>query len=109
MSYFIRPGKKPGSGFKQSAVTWRIVWTTIQTLVGIALMGALVAGALMYFGLPWTWVTLFLGLWVGLPIAGWYYSADLVKRLTRATLPNPYNPDHARLIRIVNKLFPKTG
>jgi len=98
----------PSRDPRQSALR-RLVWTWLQTLLGTAVMGGLVTAALVVFGIKLSWGFAFLGLWMVIPLFGWYFSAQMVKRLTGCRPPNPYNPDHMRLVRIVDKLFPKTG
>lgn len=108
MSKSTRPGGR-ATRSPHGFIVWRLVWTWLQTLAGIALMGGLVTAALLYFGLQLTWGALFLSLWIIIPLLGWYFSGHLVKRLTGCRAPNPHNPEHQRLVRIVDKLFPKTG
>ena len=50
-----------------------------------------------------------LGLTALMPVVSWFFSTDIVKKLTRCEAPNPDDPDHARLIRVVDRVFPKTG
>jgi len=107
MSDTSKPGGGPGP--RTGYVIRRLVWTWVQTFFGFALMGGLVTGALMYVGLKPTIGVVFLSMWMIVPLFGWYFSAQVVKRLTGCRPPNPLNPEHARLVAIVDKLFPKTG
>ncbi len=109
MSDTPKRGGGPHPGPRTGFIVWRLVWTWIQTLLGFALMGGLVTGALLLVGLKPTIGVVFLSLWMVVPLFGWYFSAQVVKRLTGCRPPNPLNPEHARLVAIVDKLYPKTG
>lgn len=87
----------------------RLVITWIETLLGTLVMGGLTAAAMIMIGFHWTTGAAILALWILLPIIGWYHSANIVKRLTGCIPADPQNPQHQRLISIVDKLFPKTG
>lgn len=102
-----QPNKQPG--FNAGAVSGRILWTWIQTLLGIGLLAALSVGTVLFLGFNWGIGVGILCLWLILPVFGWYFSSNLVIRLMRCQPPDPRNPNHARLVRIVDALFPKTG
>src|SRR5207237_2494036 len=87
----------------------RLVFTGAQTLLGFALMGGLTAWALMFFGLHWSWGVAVLSFWAIIPVVSWWHSATMVMKLTGCKPADPMNPDHARLIAIVDRLYPKTG
>lgn len=92
-----------------SAISRRISKTWIQTAIGILFLAALSVGGLWYLGFHWSIGTVILGLWVLFPLLGWYHSGTLVKRLMRCQEPDMNDPDHARLVRLVDKIYPKTG
>ncbi len=103
---------KPGKGLSgpgRRATIWRLTWTWIQTLLAIAVMGGLTAGALLHFGLHFSWAVAVLSLTMILPLVSWYFSSTFVKHLMGCKPADPLNENHARLIRIVNRLYPKTG
>ena len=96
-------------GFDSRAISRRIVLSWMQTIAGILLLAALTSGSLFLLGFHWSFPLVILGLWVILPLLGWYHSGTLVRRLMRCQEPDPLDPEHARLIRIVDDLLPKTG
>ncbi|MBX3152172.1 M48 family metalloprotease [Candidatus Obscuribacterales bacterium] len=92
-----------------SAIKRRISMTWIQTALGVLFLAALSVGGLWYLGFHWSFGMIILGLWVLFPLLGWYHSGTLVKKLMRCQAPNLNDPDHARLVRLVDKLYPVTG
>ncbi len=92
-----------------SAISHRLTMTWIQTILGILFLTALSATGIWWMGFHWSVGSVILGLWILFPILGWYHSGALVKRLMRCQAPDMNVPEHARLVRIVDKLFPKTG
>jgi heat shock protein HtpX len=109
MATHKKPTGMTASGPRRGVIIWRLIWTWLQTLLGFALMGSLVAGAFMFFGFNWSWGVGLLTLWMVIPMVAWYNSARMVKRLTGCKAPDPSNPDHMRLVKIVDRLYPKTG
>jgi heat shock protein HtpX len=103
------PGGQPDGELNRSAILLRLAWTWTQTLAGFVLMGALLASALHFVGMAWTTGAIILLVWSIVPLLGWYFSAEIVRVLTGCKAADPRNPKHLRLIRIVNRLFPKTG
>ncbi|HEY9773690.1 MAG TPA: M48 family metalloprotease [Planktothrix sp.] len=101
--------KNTGPVFDQRAISLRLTATWLQTAFGIGLMGALVALALHVCGVHWGFGVAILSLFAILPIVSWWFSAPLIKRLTRCAPPDPTDPEHMRLVRVVDKLYPKTG
>lgn len=100
---------RPGGDPVRRAALARLLWTWVQTLLGTAIMGGLAASALAILGLSLTWSAAFFSIWMLIPVVGWYFSAQMVKRLTGCRAPDPHNPEHQRLTRIVDALYPKTG
>jgi heat shock protein HtpX len=95
--------------FDTGATNFRLFLTWTQTLLGLAAMGALIAGALHLVGFHLGWGVAILSITAVIPLVSWYFSAPLIKRLTRCMPPDPENPDHMRLVKVVDNLFPKTG
>lgn len=94
---------------KPRSVSTHIVKTWFQTIAGVVLLAALSASALWYFGLHWSWILGVMLLWVAMPIYGWFTSAETVKKLTQCEDPHPEDPEHQRLVRLVDEIYPKTG
>jgi len=92
-----------------SAISRRLNTTWVQTILGILFLAALSVGGLWFLGFHWSIGTVLLGFWVLFPVLGWYHSGTLVKRMMRCQTPDMNDPDHARLVRLVDKLYPKTG
>lgn len=109
MKKFNTPsGKPPTVDPDAIARQLRINW--LRTIFGILLMGGLSAGVLYMFGMHWTLATVILLLFsVVMPVFGWYNSGNLVLKLMKCKEPNMDNPDHARLVRLVDELYPLTG
>jgi len=95
--------------FNSGATTLRLMLTWAQTVFGMIVMGALLAGAVHLLGFHFGFGVALLSITAVLPLLSWYFSAPLIKRLTRCTPPDPDDPDHVRLVRVVDNLFPKTG
>lgn len=96
-------------GVNSAAISHRLSSLWLQTVLGILFLAGLTAGTLFFFGFHWSVGTIVLGIWILLPLFGWYNSGTLVKKLMRCQEPNMNIEDHARLVRIVDELFPKTG
>lgn len=91
------------------ATRWRVFVTWAQTVMGIAFMGALIAVALHLVGFHWGVGFAVLGITAVLPIVSFFFSAGIIRHLTRCAPPDPQDPDHMRVVRIVDALYPKTG
>lgn len=96
-------------GTDPSAVSTRLKSMWFQTFLGIGLLAGLSVLGLALLGLNWSVGVIVIGLWTVLPLFGWWNSASLVKRLMRCQEPDPTNPQHMRLVRLVDGLMPKTG
>lgn len=99
----------PRPGFNPDAVHAHVFWTWVQTFLGIATLGALTAVAFHFLGFAWSFGVIVLSVTTILPLFSWYFSAPLIKKLTRCSTPDMEDPEHARVVRIVDRLFPKTG
>ncbi len=96
-------------GFDAAATKRRLASTWFKTIFGITLMSVLAVSALMYFGLSFTWGVVLLAAWSLVPVFSWYHSGTLVLKLMKCRAPNAHNPDHQRLVRLVDELYPVTG
>ncbi len=96
-------------GFDAAATKSRLTSTWLKTIFGITLISVLAVSALMYFGLSFTWGVVLLGAWSLVPAFSWYHSGTLVLKLMKCREPNAHNPDHQRLVRLVDELYPLTG
>lgn len=96
-------------GFDAAATKRRLASTWFKTIFGMTLMSVLAVSALMYFGLSLTWGVVLLGAWSLVPVFSWYHSGTLVLKLMKCREPNAHNPDHQRLVRLVDELYPVTG
>ncbi|MBS1997056.1 MAG: M48 family metalloprotease [Cyanobacteria bacterium SZAS LIN-2] len=104
------PNKPPVPTFDEKAVARELRNNWIKTFAGMGLLSVLSLGALALVGVQFSFILVIFGLLsVVLPIFSWYNSASLVKRLMRCEKPNTFNPDHMRLVRLVDELFPLTG
>ncbi|HMO21324.1 MAG TPA: hypothetical protein PKC98_10190, partial [Candidatus Melainabacteria bacterium] len=98
---------QPGVNTGKVASHIRKAW--MQTVGGILLLAVLSTAALSMLGLHWSILVGLMIFWVISPIYGWFNSAKMVKKLMRCELPNPFDPRHQRLERLVDELFPLTG
>ncbi|MGH9550424.1 MAG: M48 family metalloprotease, partial [Terriglobales bacterium] len=96
-------------GFSSGSVARRVLYTWAQTLGGIAFLGALIAGTLHLLGFHFGFGFAVVGIFALIPLFSFWFSAPLIKKLTRCAPPDPEDPDHMRLVRIVDNLYPKTG
>src|SRR5437763_1340632 len=80
MAHMLTPDPEPGTN--GGVITWRLVWTWIQTILGVAFISALLVSALYLFGLHWGLGVAVLSLWAAVPLLGWYFSANIVRVMT---------------------------
>jgi heat shock protein HtpX len=97
------PEYQAGETNAQVAKAW------MRTIFGIALMGVLTAGAVLLVGFHLSIAAVVLGLFALLPVISWFYSDEIIRKLTRCERPNAEDPDHVRLMAVVERVFPKTG
>lgn len=98
---------QPGVNTGKVASHIRKAW--MQTIGGILLLAGLSTAALFMLGMHWSILVGLMIFWLISPIYGWFNSAKMVKKLMRCDPPNPFDPRHQRLERIVDELFPLTG
>lgn len=98
------------SAVDQDAINRELRGNWIRTIIGILAMGGLAFAGLVLLGLNFTVATVILLFFsVLMPVFGWYNSANLVKKMMRCREPNLMDKDHARLVRLVDELYPLTG
>lgn len=100
---------KNTNGLNTGAIRRRLFFTWVQTLLGVALLAGLTAGAFVLLGFSWSVGVIVLLVWSLLPLLSWWHSGTLVLKLMRCQPPNPNNANHRRLVQIVDQLYPKTG
>lgn len=98
---------------EKSGILRRRIETWLKTLAGFLMMGGLIYAAL------WTATSVFhvpfefkLGFWIAYPlltVVGWWYSAQISLYIMKCTPADPNDPQGARLIAIVDRVFAKTG
>lgn len=96
-------------GFDVAATKRRLASTWFKTIFGMTLISVLAVSALVYFGLSFTFGVVLLGAWSLVPVFSWYHSGTLVLKLMKCREPSAHNPDHQRLVRLVDELYPVTG
>lgn len=96
-------------GFDAAATKSRLASTWFKTIFGMTLISVLAVSALVYLGLSLTWGVVLLGAWSLVPVFSWYHSGTLVLKLMKCRAPSEHNPDHQRLVRLVDELYPVTG
>jgi heat shock protein HtpX len=104
------PNQKPPAAFDEKAAIRQLRINWIKTGLGIGLLSVLAFGTLYAVGVKFSLILALLSLFgIALPLFSWYNSAKLVKRLMKCEKPDPSNPDHMRLVRLVDELYPLTG
>lgn len=91
------------------AVRRRLIETWIKTILGYLAMGGLIFAALWGFGFSYKFQFGFSTLWILLPVVMWWFSAKIALMMTKSTAADPGNPDHKRLIDIVDRVYAKSG
>jgi len=94
---------------KFPAIRRRLIETWIKTLLGYLAMGGLIFAALWGFGFSYQFKLNFSLLWIFLPVVMWWFSAKIALTLQKATPADPSNPEHKRLIDIVDRVYAKSG
>lgn len=91
------------------AIRRRLIETTVKTILGYLAMGALIVGALALTGFTYKFQLNFSLLWIVLPVPMWWFSAKIALAITKSKPADPSNPDHKRLIDIVDRVYAKSG
>lgn len=94
---------------KYSQMRRRLLVTWLKTLAGYGAMGALVFAAFAGFGYSYEFKLGFGLLWFLVPVLSWWFSAKIAIAMTKSTPADPSNPEHQRLIAIVDRVFAKSG
>ncbi|MBC7998418.1 MAG: hypothetical protein IAF58_10765, partial [Leptolyngbya sp.] len=84
-----------------------LFWAWTKTIIGYLVMGSLVFGALWAFNFQYT--VGFGLLWCLLPVVMWWFSAKIALAVTKSVPADPANPEHQRLLTIVDRVFAKSG
>ena len=105
MAHKVIPPDHP----KYPAIRKHIFMSWMKTLLGYGAMGGLIFLALWGFGFTYEFKLSFGLLWMLLPIVMWWFSAKVAILMTKSKPADPNNPDHARLMEIVDRVFPKSG
>ena len=95
--------------FNSAAIKSRLALTWAQTLFGIGLTGALVAGAFLFLGFHLSAAVIVLALTLVIPLVSFFFGHTLVRQLTRCQEPDAMNPDHEMLLEVYDELWPVTG
>lgn len=95
---------------KFPAIRRRLFWTSVKTILGYLVMGALIAFAMHFLHVKITAIFGFGLIWALLPVVMWWFSADIaIKVMSKSVPADPSNPEHKRIIDIVHALFAKSG
>lgn len=87
----------------------RLLVTWLKTLLGYGAMGALVFAAFAGFGYSYRFQLGFGLLWFLVPVLSWWFSAKVAIAMTKSTPADPNNPEHQRLLAIVDRVYAKSG
>jgi heat shock protein HtpX len=87
----------------------RIIETWLKTIVGYLAMGGLCLAAFKLFGSSYHFQLGFGLLWIFLPVPLWWFSAKIALAMQKAVPADPNNPEHKRLIEIVDRVYAKSG
>ncbi|MBU6450961.1 MAG: M48 family metalloprotease [Cyanobacteria bacterium REEB67] len=93
--------------FKQ--IRRRILETWAKTIVGYLAMGGLVLAALAAFHFSYHLQLGFGLFWFLVPVLSWWFSAKVALAMTKSTPADPANPEHKRLLEIVDRVYAKSG
>lgn len=105
MTHRVIPKDHP----KYPAIRRRLIETWLKTILGFGMMGGLIALALWAFGFSFSQLGFFGILWLVLPVVMWMFSAKVALFITKSVPADPNDPVHARLLRIIDAAFPKSG
>lgn len=94
---------------KFSQIRKRLLFTWLKTIAGYLAMGALCWAAFAGFGYSYRFQLGFGLLWFLVPVISWWFSAQVALAMTKSTPADANNPEHKRLIAIVDRVFAKSG
>lgn len=87
----------------------RMLETWGKTILGYLAMGGLVWAAFAGFGYSYRFQLGFGLLWFLVPVVSWWFSAKVALAMTKSTPADPNDPEHKRLIDIVDRVYAKSG
>ncbi|MBZ0184653.1 MAG: M48 family metalloprotease [Candidatus Obscuribacterales bacterium] len=105
MAHRVIPPDHP----KYPAIHKQVLINWVKTLAGYLTMGALIFLALWAFDFTYRFQLGFGLLWFLLPVVMWWFSAKVALAMTKSKPADPTNPQHARLIAIVDSVYPESG
>ena len=91
------------------AIKRHILISWLKTLAGYGMMGLLIFLALWGFGFTYEFKFGFGLLWFLMPVVMWWFSAKVAILMTKSKPADPSNPDHKRLLEIVDRVYAKSG
>lgn len=94
---------------KYPQIRRRMLETWGKTILGYLAMGGLVFAAFAGFGYSYRFQLGFGLLWFLVPVVSWWFSAKIALAMTKSTPADPSNPEHKRLIEIVDRVYAKSG
>jgi len=94
---------------KFNQIRRRMLETWAKTILGYLAMGGLIFGALATFHFSYHLQLGFGLLWFLVPVLSWWFSAFVALKMTKSTPADPNNPEHKRLIEIVDRVYAKSG
>lgn len=99
----------PPSDPKYPAIRRRLFIAYAKTIAGYLAMGGLVFLALWAFDFSYQFKLGFGTLWFLFPVVMWWFSAKVALFITKSTPADPNNPQHKRLLDIVDKVYAQSG
>ncbi|HMW92157.1 MAG TPA: M48 family metalloprotease [Candidatus Obscuribacter sp.] len=87
----------------------RLLVTWLKTILGYLAMGGLALAAFAGFGFSYRFQMGFGLLWFLVPVLSWWFSAKIAIAMTKSTPADPSNPEHKRLLDIVDRVYAKSG
>lgn len=105
----MRMGKCLHEAGNRAEMRRQLYKTLAKTLGGYAAMGLLVFAAFAGFGYSYQFKLGFGLLWFLVPVLSWWFSAKVALAMTKSTPADPANPEHQRLIAIVDRVHAKSG
>ncbi|MEZ4486077.1 MAG: M48 family metalloprotease [Cyanobacteriota/Melainabacteria group bacterium] len=105
MAHTVIPPDDP----KYPAIKRHIFVSWLKTLTGYGLMGLLIFLALWGFGFTYEFKLSFGLVWMLLPVVMWWFSAKVALTMTKSVPADQNNPEHRRLIEIVDRVYAKSG
>ncbi|MCA9802767.1 MAG: M48 family metalloprotease [Cyanobacteria bacterium HKST-UBA02] len=105
MAHRVIPPDDP----KFPAIRKQVLINWLKTLTGYLGMGLLIFLALWAFDFTYRFQLGFGLVWFILPVVMWWFSAKVALMMTKSKPADPNNPQHARLIKIVDRVWAESG